>query len=136
MRKIAFALMVSLLAFGIYYFTSRMIDEAVLVSITESPMISAEIGVTEIGVTEETGDLPIRTTSPATLTPNQAIVTAVEALNVRAGPAESNRILFELLAGSIVEIAGKCTADGWIEIVYQGKHGWVNADYLNGGFCQ
>lgn len=65
-----------------------------------------------------------------------ATVTAIEALNVRTGPAESYRKIFELLSGEVVEIVGLCT-NGWIEVIYHGKAGWVNADYLeSGGICQ
>ena len=61
-----------------------------------------------------------------------AIVTASEALNVRTGPAVTYPTTSYLLAGWRVEIVSDCVS-GWVQVEYDGKRGWVNADYLNDG---
>lgn len=61
-----------------------------------------------------------------------AIVTASEALNVRTGPAVTYPTISYLLSGWRVEIVSDCVS-GWVQVEYDGKRGWVNADYLNDG---
>ena len=62
-----------------------------------------------------------------------AIVTASEALNVRTGPAVTYPTTsFYLLSGWRVEIVSDCVS-GWVQVEYDGKRGWVNADFLNDG---
>ena len=71
-------------------------------------------------------------TAVQTATSLVAVVTASEALNVRTGPAVTYPTTSYLLAGWRVEIVSDCVS-GWVQVEYDGKRGWVNADYLNDG---
>ena len=73
-------------------------------------------------------------TQPAVLPTDQAlaVVTAIQALNVRTGPAVTYPTISYLLSGWRVEIVSDCVS-GWVQVEYDGKRGWVNADYLNDG---
>ena len=79
----------------------------------------------------ESGQTPTETPVP-TATRLVAVVTADEALNVRTGPAVTYPTTSYLLAGWRVEIVSEC-ASGWVQVEYDGKRGWVNADFLNDG---
>lgn len=63
-------------------------------------------------------------------------VAAVVALNVRQHPHELATVLFNVFNGDIVTVVGECTVNGWVKIEYQGRRGWVNADYLSGSVCE
>lgn len=71
----------------------------------------------------------------ATATSLVAVVIADEYLNVRTGPAVTYPPTIYLVAGSAIEIVSECAVNGWVKIEYQGRRGWVNADYLSGSIC-
>lgn len=77
--------------------------------------------------TEQPTQTPVLPTDEAL-----AVVTAIQALNVRTGPAVTYPTTSYLLAGWRVEIVSDCVS-GWVQVEYDGKRGWVNADYLNDG---
>lgn len=79
----------------------------------------------------ESGQTPTETPVPTADIPT-VIVTADEALNVRTGPAVTFPTVSYLLAGWRVEIVSECV-NGWVQVEYDGKRGWGNADYLNDG---
>lgn len=80
----------------------------------------------------QSGQTPTET-AVQTATSLVAVVTASEALNVRTGPAVTYPTTsFYLLSGWRVEIVSDCVS-GWVQVEYDGKRGWVNADYLNDG---
>ena len=67
-------------------------------------------------------------------TPERALVTAAEALNVRRTPGTDGAVIGALYAGQVVKTTGVCR-DGWAQIRWQGSRAWVNADYLTGELC-
>ncbi|MER3487032.1 MAG: hypothetical protein C4345_14705, partial [Chloroflexota bacterium] len=54
------------------------------------------------------------------------------ALNLRAGPSTSDRVLLVMPAGAGVSILGS-PVDGFYPVRYQGTDGWAFGDYLNLG---
>ena len=72
-----------------------------------------------------------------TATPNDvtADVTALQSLNVRAGPDVTFRVLAVLSSGRRVAVISECRA-GWVRIRFDDRTGWVNADYLSGNLCK
>ena len=59
---------------------------------------------------------------------NVGQVTA-HSLNVRSGPSTSNSIIGGLSRGNKVDIIS--SKDGWYEIKYRSKTGWVSGDYIS-----
>jgi hypothetical protein len=52
-------------------------------------------------------------------------------LRVRKEPGEDTEILGLLELGTDLEVAGgEEETEGWIPVIYQGKHGYVSADYV------
>jgi uncharacterized protein YgiM (DUF1202 family) len=70
-----------------------------------------------------------------TATIQEADVIAVKALNVRQAAGEREPVLFTLNNGERVRVIPPCDSAGWIQIEFDGRTGFVNADYLSGGVC-
>ena len=60
--------------------------------------------------------------------PNMATTTA--ALNLRAEPSTSAKVLLVMPAGSKVVLKSG-TANGWRQVMFNGKTGWASTQYLN-----
>ena len=63
-----------------------------------------------------------------TYDPNMATTTA--ALNLRAEPSTSAKVLLVMPAGSKVVLKSG-TANGWRQVMFNGKTGWASTQYLN-----
>ncbi len=60
--------------------------------------------------------------------PNMATTTA--ALNLRAEPSTSAKVILVMPAGAKVVLKSG-TANGWRQVMYNGKTGWASTQYLN-----
>lgn len=81
-------------------------------------------------------------TLPATPSPRADLpvvtVTALQNLNVRAGPGTGEIVVGVLDTGDQVQTTGHCTDTGWIEISFiwdTGEKGWVHSQYVTEGAC-
>jgi uncharacterized protein YgiM (DUF1202 family) len=62
------------------------------------------------------------------------MVTAFEALHVRAAPGYRSEIVDYLFVGEDVQLTGVCR-DGWAQIEWKNSTAWVNAKYLSKNKC-
>ena len=74
---------------------------------------------------------------PATLVTSTttSTVIAIQSLNMRALPGADKPIIGVLLNGDSVKVIGQCAEDGWVQVEYQKKHGYVNSAFLSGAIC-
>lgn len=81
----------------------------------------------------QTAQIPTATPAPGT-----AIVTAGEALHVRALPGETEEVIGYLYAGDSVVLTNKCSDDptGWAQIEWNDATAWVRASYLSKNECE
>lgn len=83
---------------------------------------------------EPTEPPPTKTSLP-TATPLPPVATTRIIVNVRAGPGAGFPLLGKLQRGVSMEILGKSEDSLWWQIDYEGKPGWIAADFtdVNGG---
>lgn len=58
--------------------------------------------------------------------PAGAMATVKESLNLRTGPSKNEPIIMTLEAGTVVQLG----QDGWLPVWYEGRQGWMYAEYL------
>ena len=59
-----------------------------------------------------------------------ALVTSADGVNLRAGPSTSSPALTVLLAGTVVQVTGPATGDGWYPVQSAAGLGWINGQFL------
>jgi len=74
---------------------------------------------------------PTATAAPPTATPPPPLATTKIIVNVRAGPSAAFAILGKLPRGTTKEILGKSADSQWWQIDFEGKAGWIAADFTN-----
>lgn len=74
---------------------------------------------------------PTATSAPPTATPPPPIATTKIIVNVRAGPGAAFAILGKLPRGAVQEILGKSADSQWWKIDFEGKAGWIAADFTD-----
>lgn len=73
---------------------------------------------------------PAETPEPApTPAPERIPATTTDEVNFRAGPTTDTVIIAALPAGTALEATGKIV-DDFVQVVYDGRTGWIFADYL------
>lgn len=71
--------------------------------------------------------------SPQRSQPAHALVLPPDGLNVRQGPSITYPVVTVVPGGAEVQVIGQPTPDGWRSIMYEGKVGWVDGNYLSVG---
>jgi len=81
---------------------------------------------------------PTLTQQPSPLpAPGCAVVTAAEALHLRAGPSEKSQVTRYLYHGDPVKVISSSSDFTWWNITTSnGLEGWANAKYLQTTTCQ
>ncbi len=70
------------------------------------------------------------TTVVATPTPSAAVIVAVDALNLRAGPGTNHPILSRLTRSTRLEVTGRSSDGAWLAVQTGSRSGWVTARYV------
>ena len=52
-------------------------------------------------------------------------------MNLRAGPSTDTSVLGRVPAGTTVTALGANGDGSWVVVEYEGKYGWLSAQYLN-----
>lgn len=95
---------------------------------TDTPIPTATIEPTE---TFTPTALPPTETPLPTLTPLPPVATTRIIVNVRAGPGAAFALIGKLQRGVTKEILGKSQDSKWWQIDYEGKLGWIAADFTD-----
>lgn len=74
---------------------------------------------------------PAETAEPPTPTPPPPIATTKIIVNVRAGPGAAFPVIGKLPRGAAHEIIGKSQDSKWWQINFEGKLGWIAADFTD-----
>jgi hypothetical protein len=104
---------------------------APLAQVTETPVPTATLEPTRtvaVTVTKTATDTP----EPPTATlPPPPIATTKIIVNVRAGPGAAYTLIGKLPRGTAKEILGKSADSQWWKIDFDGKDGWIAADFTD-----
>ncbi len=85
----------------------------------------------EQGVSASASDTSeVTTAAPAAVTSSTGIATTTSALNLRAGPSTSDRVLLVIPARSTVSLTGDA-ANSFLAVMYNGTAGWAYAAFLD-----
>jgi Tol biopolymer transport system component len=95
---------------------------------TSTPIPTATIPPTETPIPTEPP--PTETPLP-TATPLPPVATTRIIVNVRAGPGAGFALIGKLARGVSKEILGKSEDSKWWQIEYEGKRGWIAADFTD-----
>lgn len=101
---------------------------AALIQQTNTPLPTETLAPTETPTPTEP---PPTATSPPTATPLPPIATTRIIVNVRAGPGAGFALIGKLARGVAKEILGKSQDSKWWQIDYEGKLGWIAADFTD-----
>jgi hypothetical protein len=96
----------------------------------ETPAAAAETPVAgETPAAAEPTAPAAQTPAPAEPTPEPLPATTTAEVNFRAGPSTDTVIISTLPAGTAVQATGE-VVDGFVEVVVDGRSGWIFADFL------
>lgn len=74
---------------------------------------------------------PVVTPAPTTSTPTFTTARVKVSLNMRSGPGVENSVVLVLPSGASVKVISSLS-NGWMQLEYNGKVGYVNGKYLEG----
>jgi len=119
---------------GVTLLTGMFLVYPLWIMAGEDSHTKQKIGVTTTSIVTPTAE-DSHTNAGGVVTPTKgAAVSALRALNVRAGNGVTFGVAGYLWAGEVVEVIGECV-NGWTRIRAGDLRGWVNADYLTGEIC-
>lgn len=95
---------------------------------TNTPFPTATLEPTDTATPTEA---PPTATLPPSATPLPPIATTRIIVNVRAGPGAGFPLIGKLQRGVSQEILGKSEDSKWWEIAFEGKMGWIAADFTD-----
>lgn len=98
---------------------------------TATSLPTATPGPTNTTAPTATNVPPTETSAPPSPTPPPPLATTRIIANVRAGPGAAFAILGKLPRGTTKEILGKSTDSQWWQIDFEGKPGWIAADFTD-----
>ena len=71
---------------------------------------------------------PVPFLAPVPAASTSTVLSAVvkESLNLRSGPSKNDPIITTVAAGAVVQVG----QDGWLPVVFEGRQGWMFAEFL------
>ncbi|WP_284327302.1 SH3 domain-containing protein [Demequina litorisediminis] len=72
------------------------------------------------------------TAAATTLRHTTMYVYGASLLNVRSSPSTSGSVIASVVRDTALRTTGKVSADGWIQVIVNGKRGWSHGYYLTG----
>lgn len=74
--------------------------------------------------------LAVTPTTPAAAPPTVMRVTSPDGVNLRTGPATSERAILVIPRDSRLTVEGRSTDGTWLQVRYAGQSGWVHGQFL------
>lgn len=105
-------------------------------AVEPSETATAEVATPEPGAGEAATPTATRpsatpTAEPPTATPLPPVATTKIIVNVRAGPGAAYALIGKLAGGVSSPILGKSADSKWWQIAFEGKMGWIAADFTD-----